>query len=220
LATPADPDRFNEAVKDFRRRVPMTDPAWRKLEASERRRAFWVATVAQARLVQQALDAVDRAIRDGRTLDNFKAEVGPQLAEAWGRDDPAHLENVFRTNVMSAYNGGRYEILTDPVVMEARPFLRFDAVGDSRTSEICEELDGTVLPADDAFWATHTPPLHHQCRSVLTPLTAEEAADEGIDRAAPAVAPDDGFGQPRTPEPSLEGLDPELVRLLRERLGE
>jgi uncharacterized protein with gpF-like domain len=123
-----------------------------------------------------------------------------------------------------SYNGARSAIFSDPVVREARPYLQFHAVEDSRTSDICEALDGKVLPADDPFWQRHTPPLHHNCRSVLVPLSHEEAHDEGITSGKPdtgGAAPDEGFGRPSAPgdgEPDLAGFDPDIRRALEKRL--
>jgi SPP1 gp7 family putative phage head morphogenesis protein len=221
---PADPDRFEQAIRHFRRRVPMTDPEFRSLLEAETERAFWVAGVTEGSVVQDVFDSLERAIRDGTTIDDFKADVGASLAESWEGEDAARLETVFRTNLMSSYNGGRHEAFSDPEVREARPYLRFDAVGDSRTSDICEALDGKVLPADDPFWNRHTPPLHHNCRSVLTPLDPDEAHDEGISPGAPDTgdaAPAEGFGRPPTPEeatPDLSGFDKDLASVLRARL--
>lgn len=218
---PADPERFEEAVDAFRRRVPLPEPLWRKLQAEERRRAFWVAWVTQARAVQELKDAVERAIRDGTTLEDFRQDARALVEEAWGAEDSPRLETVFRTNVMGAYNAGRQEVFTDPEVMESRPYLRFDAAGDSRMTDICEELDGTVLPADDPFWRTHTPPLHFNCRSMLTPLTAEEAEEEGVAPEKPETRADSGFGhgpEPEDAEPDLTSFDPDIRSVLRERL--
>lgn len=224
---PADPDRYDEAIRAFRARVPLTDPEFRKLEADQRQRAFWVAGVTQARTVQEVMDSIGRAIENGTTLEEFKAEAGAKLAEAWGGANAPRLETVFRTNVMGAYNGGRTEVFDDPEIRKARPYLRFEAVGDSRTTEICEALDGTVLPADDPFWNTHTPPLHYNCRSIVTPLSPEEAEDEGIAEGPPdtgGAAPDEGFGQPQRPgdaeEPDTEGFDEEIQDILKDRIAE
>lgn len=202
----------------------MTDPEFRELSEAELQRAFWVAGVTEASAVQEVFDALDRAIEDGTTLEDFQAEIGETIAEAWAGEDAARLETVFRTNIMSSYNGGRHEMFSDPDVREARPYLRFDAVEDSRTSDICSALDGKVLPADDPFWLKHTPPLHFNCRSVLTPLDPEEAHGEGISHGAPdtgGAVPDDGFGAPPTPEdstPDLSGFDPEIASIVRARL--
>lgn len=220
----ADPQHSEEAIRQFRKRVPMSDAQWAKLTEAEREFAFKVSGVAQADIVTDVWLAMDRAIRDGTTLEDFKAEIGGQLEAAWGVEDPARIETIFRTNALDAYNGGRHEILSHPEVKKARPYLRFDAVMDSRTSDLCDGLDGTVRPADDPFWHTHSPPLHFQCRSILTPLTDEEAADEGVDDEPPdpELQPDEGFGRPPTVggdwEPKLSDYPPAIASILRERL--
>jgi hypothetical protein len=114
-------------------------------------------------------------------------------------------------------------VISAPEVRRFRPFQRLDGIDDERQSDICDAVDGTILPADDPWWATHTPPLHHQCRSVVTPLSEEEAQGEGIDDEPPPLEPDEGFGAP----PALDGPDwtpdlteyPEEIRAtLEERL--
>jgi hypothetical protein len=58
-----------------------------------------------------------------------------------------------------------------------------------------------VRPQED--WSDATPPYHPQCRHQLTPLSAEEAADEGIDDDMPDVDLDEGWGD----APSKHGTD-------------
>jgi SPP1 gp7 family putative phage head morphogenesis protein len=221
---PADPDRFEEAIRAFRARVVMPDDEFENLLETERRKAFTVAAFTQARAVQEIADALERAIADGTTLEDFKADVGGKLAEAWGGDDAPRVEALFRTNVMQAYNDGRAEVLSDPEVKKARPYWRFDAVGDNRTSDICDALDGTVKPADDPYWRTHTPPMHPNCRSIITPLTPEEADEEGVTSGKPDTgdaAPAEGFGKPGANdnwEPDTSGLDPAIRRVFNERI--
>lgn len=193
---PDDPAEFEEAVRFFRQRVPMPDWKWDALTEEERTFAFKVSGAAQADLATQAWEAMDKAIAQGTTLEEFKRDVGAKLEAAWGRTDPHRLETIFRTNALGAYNAGRHEILSHPEVRKARPYLRFDAVNDSRVSDVCEALDGTIRPADDPFWTTHTPPLHFNCRSVLVPLSDEEAQDEGVSGNVVGAEADEGFGRP------------------------
>jgi SPP1 gp7 family putative phage head morphogenesis protein len=192
-AIPADPVKFEEAIRAIRRRVPMTDEAWDLLMAEEREFAFTVANVAQLDLVTDVYEAITRAVENGTTLEDFKAEVGEQLDAAWGEDDPARVETIFRTNVQSAYNAGRHE--SAQAVRRDRPYWRYEAIVDSRTSEICRPCDGVVLAADDPWWRTHYPPNHHQCRCVVTTLTASQAEREGISSRGPSVTAADGFGR-------------------------
>lgn len=214
------PDRFDEAVDAFRRKVPVTDDEYEKLTAREKVTAFRVAAVQDGRVVQEVFDALDKAIEDGTTFEDFKVEVQGTLAEAWGGEDAPRLEMTFRTNVLRAYNDGRTAIFSDPEVRKARPYLRFDSVGDSRTCAICEPLDGTILPADDPFWRTHQGPLHPGCRCLHTALSAEEAGEEGgVDDEPPeAEPPAPGFGLSEDYDPDLSGFHPDVARVLRERM--
>lgn len=60
----------------------------------------------------------------------------------------------------------------------------FTAVLDSRTSEICRDMDGTIINNDDIRVGENAPPLHENCRSVLSPyIDVEWSLDFGT-RAA------------------------------------
>jgi len=154
---------FPEASKWFRNRLPVTDDDWDALSDSAKLRAFNVAGVAQLDLVQDVWSGIDEAVSDGTTLAEFRAVVGERLAAAWGGSAPYRVETIFRTNVQSALNAGRYEQQNDPDVLAQRPLLRYSAILDSRTTEICKAAHGTVLPASDPWWHSHQPPCHHAC---------------------------------------------------------
>ncbi len=83
----------------------------------------------------------------------------------------ARLETIVRTNTFEAINEARYAYFTDPALGGFVEALEYSAILDSRTTEICEELDGHVHPADDDFWTTYSPPNHFNCRSILIPVT-------------------------------------------------
>lgn len=217
-----DPDKFKEAMAAFRRKVPLTDDEWDDLEDEERERAFKVANVAQADLVQEVFDALDDAIENGSTLADFQADVGAQLAEAWGGEDAPRLETLFRTNVLGAYNQGRYEIFSTPEAKEARPYWRFDAIEDDRTDDECIEADKTVLPADDPWWQVHIPPLHFNCRCTYVALSEDEAREEGVTDEPPKAEADDGFGgAPATDDwdADTSRFDDDLAAVLDRKLG-
>jgi SPP1 gp7 family putative phage head morphogenesis protein len=187
---------FPQAVVWFRSRLPITDAEFAELDARAQAKAFKVAGVAQLDVATEVWDALDEAISEGTDLVTFADAVGGTLAEAWGGEDAPALERIFRTNVQTAYGAGRQIQQADPAVREARPYSRFVAVNDSRTSEICSNLDGTTLQADDPFWDSHQPPLHHNCRSTVITLDEEQAAEFGIDDEAPDVDAAEGFGAP------------------------
>jgi SPP1 gp7 family putative phage head morphogenesis protein len=56
------------------------------------------------------------------------------------------------------------------------PMLRYSAVIDPNTSEICAPLDGIVAPVNSSIWNTISPLNHFRCRCVL--LQEEESVLE------------------------------------------
>jgi SPP1 gp7 family putative phage head morphogenesis protein len=220
---PADPNEFTEAVEKFRARVPMKRGEWDKLRAVEKEKAFTVSEVALADIITEVFESLKDAIAKGTSFEEFKATAGARLEQHWGGEKPGRLQTIFRTNLIGAYNGGRHAIISAPEVQRFRPYRRFDGIDDDRQTEICDACDGVVLPADDPWWLTHSPLMHFNCRSVVTPLSEEEARAEGIDTDPPPLTPSEGFGAP----PSLDGPDwepdlteyPEEIRAtLEERL--
>lgn len=190
-----------EAIDYLRARVAMSDLAAMALNAAAKRRAIWVAGLAQTALVNDVRAALESALSTGSTIEDFKASVGDMLESQWQgtvANPPARLETIFRTNTQTAYNDGRYAQATDPETKQVRPYWQFDAVLDSRTTDICKRSNGTVLPADHVWWKTHIGPLHHQCRSTFHPLTRRQAERLGLTAEPPHAPPADGFGSPPT----------------------
>lgn len=192
-------DRFEEAVAWFRARVPLTDRQLRAMDRRAEQRAFRVADVNQVRVTESVFKAIDRAIADGTTFDDFKREVGAKLRDEWQGtvSNPSwRMETIFRTNVQTAYSAGRVREFSEPDMLVMRPYWAFDATLDLRTTDVCRQCNGTILPASAAWWATHTPPLHFNCRSALRSLTKADVAERDYDHGAPppAAQPATGFG--------------------------
>lgn len=217
-----DPARFDEAVRYFRARVPLTDDEFAAIAEASHQRAFTIAGASQLELVTEAWNEVGRAVEEGSTLEDFKLAVQDKLFRAWGVDDPYRVETIFRNAVQGAYSAGRYKEMTEPAVLKARPFWKFSAILDQGTSSICRRLHGTVLAADDPWWDSHVPPCHHSCRSAILSLRRSTAEAAGVDESGPAVASDEGFG--RLPDeqawtPDLQNYPAPLAEIAKERLG-
>lgn len=196
--TESPPPVFEEALRWFRGRVPMTDAAFAALTVEAQRRAFTLAGVAALTVVSDVWRSLDATLAAGRTLRDFKRDVAPALLGQWQGSVAApawRMETIFRNATQRAYVHGRVEQLRDPEVAPLRPFWMFDAVGDARTSAICSALDGTVLAASDPWWASHTPPCHHACRSTLRGLRASDPRAKAATGAPPAVDAQTGFGE-------------------------
>lgn len=197
---PNDPVDFDEAIAWFKDRVVVSKADFERMTARQKRAAFTVAGAGQLDLVTQVWRAIDDAVKSGKSLDDFKKDIGPELRKAWAGsvDNPAwRLETIFRVNTQRAYTAGRFQQATHPDVIGDRPVWMFDAILDSRTTPTCKAADGTKLPAGDEWWGTHTPPLHFNCRSHFMTLSEPQAKKLGGVTDAPPdvdVDTDQGFG--------------------------
>jgi len=198
----ADPLRFQEAVEWFRGKVPLLKGEWGQLTQEARRRAFTAAGVGLLDRLALLHQSVLRALEEGTPLEEWRKEALRVLGGRWSY---GHLETIFRNNVQAAYSAGRWDQLQDPAVRRSHPYLMYDAVLDSRTTEICRVRDGVVRPADDPFWQSNWPPLHHNCRSGVRALTRAEAERRGVTQTLPSLPPQEGFGLSPAGEEWAEG---------------
>lgn len=74
------------------------------------------------------------------------------------------------------------------------PLLRYSAVMDPNTSEICAPLDGITLPVDDSFWDVFMPLNHFNCRCTVMQLdegaiTSPEEVSSATDEVRKEMQP-------------------------------
>jgi hypothetical protein len=157
---PADPDKFEEASKWFRGRVVVTRAEWDAMSRQARRQAFTIAGTQQAKVVQTVFDAIALAIDKGTPIDKWRKDLKKKLG-AFADKNSATLTTAFINANQTAYNTGRYYQMSNPAVTVALPYRVYDSVLDTRTTDICKGLNGTVLLHSDPWWLTHWPPMHH-----------------------------------------------------------
>lgn len=101
----------------------------------------------------------------------------------------ARLENIARTETTSAFNKGRlasFQAQGDFVVA-----VQFMAIIDNRVTDICRARDGRIMKLNDPRLPENTPPMHFQCRSLLSPVNRYEWEDL---QNGDANAVNDAFG--------------------------
>lgn len=103
-----------------------------------------------------------------------------------------YLDTLARTNLFEAMNEARYAEFTDPELSDFVLALRYSAILDDRTTEICQSLHDSIFKADSPLWDEYRPPNHYNCRSVLVPVTAVDGWD-GEESPEPMVEPQEGF---------------------------
>jgi len=162
---------FAEQVAFFRGKLGNLVPTakWDELWKAQHDRAFMVAGAAKADLLADLAGAVDKAIAEGETLEQFRKRFrqivtdrgwhgwtgeGTKAGEAW------RTRVIYETNLITSYSAGRLEQLR----AGGYRYWMYKHSDSRNPRPHHRALDGVVLPADDPFWQTHYPPNGWGCR--------------------------------------------------------
>lgn len=172
---------FQEAVNHFQSRVPVTASQFYRIASQYRSLAFTVSGYTKAQILKRFYEEILTALEEGNTLQDFRTNMNNFLeAEGYEGLTPFQADNVFRTNIQTSYNVGHYEQMTDPDVLELRPYWQYDAVEDSHTRKSHLAMDGKVFPANSPVWDTWFPPNGFRCRCTVRTLSARQVKERGL----------------------------------------
>lgn len=145
----------------------------------------------------------DRIWADKKKLtDNIEQMLSQEFVRGRGPNDIArdfadrlnvsysNAQRLIRTEINYISNKGSLQSYKDTGIVEKYRYL---ATLDSRTSDICRELDGKVFEIKEAKVGVNLPPLHPYCRSTTIPHFDDDDIGELVeDRIA---RDDDGKGK-------------------------
>lgn len=116
----------------------------------------------------RSLDAqVTQAIVTGLETGATNKDVMGALGRIFPTFSKLRLENIARTESVSAYNQGRLTAFRSNRYVVA---VQFASILDSRTTKICRARDGMIMRMEDDRLPANTPPLHFMCRSTIVPV--------------------------------------------------
>lgn len=191
-----------EAIKYFEGKGYAIGFKWQDVWAEAHAKSFTVAGVTKLDVLQDIRGELDKLLKNGGTLQEFKNNLIPTLKEKgwWGKGhivdeatgevvgkrlNPRRLETIFRTNMQSAYMAGRYR--EQLASADARPWWEYVAVLDSRTRPRHAALSGQIFRFDDAFWQSFYPPNGWNCRCRVRTRSARD-----VDRKDLAISNSEG----------------------------
>lgn len=181
-----------DAYKFWKDKVPMSKAAFNALAEEDRVRAFVVSGMAKGDQLTALYESIDKALATGQSMDAWKREIAGVFAgNGWEPLSGFRLDNIFRTNIQTAFTTGRYAQLME--VAKSRPFWRYSAINDDRTRPTHSVLHGRVIRYDDPFWDTFYPPNGFRCRCTVTSLSKKQMEKKGL--VAESIKP----GQPLEP---------------------
>lgn len=141
-------------------------------------------------------DSFRKNVQEGGGISGFLQKTDAEILAGVGLAGAGggwYWENVYRTNVQTAYNAGR-ALAFDAVKPVA---LELVGIGDARQTEVCRRL--TQPPVcrlyTDGFWKTHWPPFHFGCRTTVRAIyDPAELEEEPLTDVPGGEEPAKGFG--------------------------
>ena len=183
------------AVDYFRSKGYDVSWNWQETSLQTHSQAFTVAKGVRMDVLTTIRAQVDRSLSEGITEREFKKALTPQLQELgwWGKQvvvdssggaevvqlgSPARLGTIFRTNLATSYNAGRYQ--QQLASTERHPYWQYIAILDDNTRGSHRALHGKVFHYTDPIWQTMYPPNDWGCRCRVRALTADEVKQKGL----------------------------------------
>ncbi len=211
--------QLKNAAKSLMDRGILDREDFDRVNRDAKARSFTIAGELETDTIETVRDVLSELVDEGGSLKMFRDQVADRIGSS--RIGPAHLENIYRTNMQSAIRDGRESLLQNPIVSSIFPYQEYVATHDGRVRKdhLALEtlgLSGTgIYRRDDPFWEHWTPPCGYNCRCTTILITLESAAKKGvleaqrwIDTGRPPSEPEfrlssipfsqaEGFGQRR-----------------------
>ena len=174
----------------------VTAESYRNLTASEIAKVYTIARITDLDMLNDIKQSMIKAADNGQAFANWRKDIlqhlqnkgwlhpnghdgkviiDPTSGEVFGA--PRRLENIYRTNMQTAYSAGQYQGYMANI--DSRPYWMYDAVGDHRTRPAHAAMDGLVYRYDDPFWATFYPPNGYRCRCSVIALSDRDMQRDG-----------------------------------------
>lgn len=184
--------------------------------------AFTVAKVATADKLQKIHNELKKAMDAGTPYKEWLKSVKDTVP------GKTNWQTVYRTNMSSAYNSGRY--VQQLAATEYAPFWQHFCPIDSRTRPLGHTLNGLIYRFDDPHWSTMYPPNEYNDRDRIGVLSEFAMQQQGLkaesepprDKDGKLYEPAKGFkGNPATStwKPDLTKYSPDIRSELEKALG-
>ena len=168
---------------------------WQEMRDQAHDQAFTVAKAMRLDLLSDIRGAVETALQEGQTLQQFIKDLQPTLESQgwWGQQvivdsqgvgelvqlgSPRRLKTIYQTNLQSAYMAGRKASMEES--SDTHPYWRYVAILDGKTRPSYRALSGTVYRHDDPVWSVIYPPNGFNCRCRVTAPSESAVKRRGL----------------------------------------
>ena len=147
---------MREALEYWASKIPLRAGDFYDLAEAARANAFTVSGVGSMDLIAELHESLGKALEEGLSFGSWKKGIRDVLEKLGWMKQNRRLDNIFRTNIQTAYSVGRWKQMQR--VKAVRPYWQYDSMNDSKTRPTHRALDEKVFPADHPFWDTWFPP--------------------------------------------------------------
>ena len=184
----------------FRRKINYPSARWDDLRHGDHAHGFMVAGLTRLDVLDDVRQAVQKAISEGETLEDFRKRFDAAVAGKWsgftGDGTPKgrawRTRIIYQTNLRTSYMAGRWETLKN------FPYLRYQHNTLANPREDHKAWNGRIIATSDPWWDTHYPPNGWGCRCTVTGVSEARLralrGDAGADGAP-------GFSERDEPPP-------------------
>ena len=181
---------FQEQIDFFRGKTSLPTRAWADVYKEEHDWAFVVAGASKRDLLTDLRGAVEKAIANGGTLEQFRKDFDQVVGKhGWqyngGRGWRTRV--IYETNLRQSYNAGREAQMADPELRKARPYGLYRHGDSAHPRPMHLSWNGTVLPLDDPWWSTHSPQNGWGCKCKKFMVSERDVERQGL-KVGPAPA--------------------------------
>lgn len=168
---------FQEAIKSFIDKTPILYETIEEITEEIRSNSIWLKKSTDLEMTTKLFNNMKKSLENGTTFKDWIKDSEEVIDKLGLGEQGYYLENVYRTNMSSQYSIGNYKQMKE--VEDDFPYWQYNAVGDNRTTKICQSLHGKIYKSDDTFWNTYYPPNHYQCRSTVICLSKDDMKEYG-----------------------------------------
>ena len=198
---------FAEQITFFTQKLQVLEKDFKADPKSSHDKAFTIAGVTSANLLNDIYGAVTQLMKQGITLDQFKKQFDAIVAaHGWtgwtgegtsaGRAWRANI--IAETNLRTSYSSGRWE--QQLATKDTRPYLQYrHSHGVMHPRPVHVSWNEMILPIEHPWWAEHYPPNGYGCKCQALSLTERDLQLRGLsvtpDNKIPNGEADSTFGR-------------------------
>lgn len=196
---------------------------WSDVLHNEHAAVFTIAKSTEADILNDVKSSLIDALRNGKTLQQFKKELTPILQEKgwWGKKEalnpktgeqelvqlgsPRRLQTIYEANKRSSRAAALWD--RAQATKEVLPYFLYKLGPSKHHRDLHKSWEGIILPIDHPFWDYAFPPNGWGCRCYVVQISEEECQRRGGVSKAPIIKFDSKSAGGRNIK-YMRGVDP------------